>query len=594
MLRGLLIAVAPNRKGIRRIPATASPEVSWVAKGSIDDVGFAGGATGAPKPRSALQGSGVQIAPPRPLVNNSSLCNVAFRPTSALVVVCGIWGFSKAPNSYNLDYSELGSVCLAEPPRPLELSAIMAVDISFDSRRVLAFLQSSKVFPRLIAGPLLASILWCQVLDEAKRKFDAGEYASAARLFEQAREGSQRCDTLFYLGLARYRLKQVDAALIAFQSAVQCDPKLVGAHLAMGEAYNEKGNDGEALSAYTRALDLDSRNAPALRGASQIYLRNQMNDKAVATLEVLVNVEKADPQARVDLAAAYAATGDRDAAEVTFQEALRLKPGFASALMGLGNLYVKKGQEHDAIALLEKAVALAPKAFEPRFLLGSTYNRLGQFDKALAELQASIRLGGEEAEVYYHLARAYGGLERQEDRRQALARFAELTRKSKEDVESHRRALRLVEQAKPLVDAGDLRGALVLLEEARDLRPADASLLFRLAGLYFDLQRLHQARNYAQEAISLAPSECLYHYLLGLIEKSAGRWAEARSTLETATHLDPKMAEVHNALGDVALQQGDPQRAVASFERAMQLDPEQAAYKLNLDAARRAVARRRH
>jgi tetratricopeptide (TPR) repeat protein len=446
----------------------------------------------------------------------------------------------------------------------------------------------------ILAAATLVLPAWDQTLEEAKRAFDAGNYAAAAQLFEKAHEASPRCDIPFYLGLARYRLKQLDPALIAFQVAVQCDPKLVAAHLALGEAYAERGNDGEALSAYLRALDLESKNQSALRGAASLYLRNQVNDKAVPLLETLVAMDAGDLQARVDLAAAYAATGNRDGAELQFQEALRLRPNSASALMGLANLHLKLGEEDQAISLLQKAVGLAPSAYEPRFLLGSAYNRLGRHEEALHELQAALRLGGDDSpEVYYHLARAYGGLGRQEDRRKALARFAELTRKSKQDTEAQRTALRLVEQASSLVDSGELQAAAARMEEARELRPSDDRILFRLASVQYDLQRYDPARSYAQEAISLAPSEWLYHYLLGLIEKSSLRWQQAQSSLEVAARLNPSAADVHNALGEVALRQDDLQRAMASFQRAAELDPQQPAYRLNLEAARRAAQRMR-
>src|SRR2546429_8801521 len=80
--------------------------------------------------------------------------------------------------------------------------------------------------------------------------------------------------SFLYLGLARYRLKQVDAALIAFQEAVQCDRRLFTAHLALGKAYAGKGNDAEAIAAYERALSLEPRNREALRGAALIYARD--------------------------------------------------------------------------------------------------------------------------------------------------------------------------------------------------------------------------------------------------------------------------------------------------------------------------------
>src|SRR5437660_10687438 len=129
---------------------------------------------------------------------------------------------------------------------------------------------------RLVVAATLACLAWCQSLEDAKRAFDRGDYAAAARLFEKAHQESRSCDILLYLGLARYRLKQADAALIAFQEAVQCDQRLLTAHLALGEAYAGKGNDVEAIAAYERALSLSPRNLDALRSAALIYSRDKL------------------------------------------------------------------------------------------------------------------------------------------------------------------------------------------------------------------------------------------------------------------------------------------------------------------------------
>ena len=107
---------------------------------------------------------------------------------------------------------------------------------------------------RKLAIFLLASLACGQQLDQGKRAFDSGDYASAVRLFEQAHKASPDCEILFFIGLARYRLKQYEPALIAFRSATECDPKLIPAHLALAEAYTERHNDSEALAAYDRVL----------------------------------------------------------------------------------------------------------------------------------------------------------------------------------------------------------------------------------------------------------------------------------------------------------------------------------------------------
>src|SRR5262245_46166414 len=110
---------------------------------------------------------------------------------------------------------------------------------------------------KLIAGLLLAWCAWGQALEQAKRAFDLGNYAEAARLFEQANRAAPSCELQFYIGLARYRQGQPGDAIIAFQSAVQCDPKLILAHIALAEAYAQRGNENAALTAFHQVLELE-------------------------------------------------------------------------------------------------------------------------------------------------------------------------------------------------------------------------------------------------------------------------------------------------------------------------------------------------
>lgn len=454
-------------------------------------------------------------------------------------------------------------------------------------KAVLAVQLSIQVFAATASGQTSGT----DPLEQARRAFDAQRYAEAAQLFEAARRRDPACDISFYLGLARYRLHQVDAALIAFQEAANCDPKLTLSYIALGEAYAERGNEGEAIAAYDRALRLEPENPSALRGAAALYLRAKLNAKAATALEILVKKAPADAPAHADLGATYFAMGNLEGAEKEFQQALRLNPKSAATLLGQANLLLRKGEEERAIAVLQQIVLLVPTAYEPRFLLGSAYNRLSRFTEAATQLEAAVRLGAAEPEVYYHLARAYGGLGQAEKRSAALAKFAELNRSAKADTEARRQALKLVEQAKALVESGDLAGALTRMEQARDLRPQDDTILFRLASVDYDLAHYDRAREAIEEALALAPSEWVYHLLSGLIEGRSGNLDAARRSLGVAIRLHPSAADAHNALGEVALRQGDIRAAEASFRKAVELDPGQAAYRQNLENARKAAAK---
>lgn len=396
------------------------------------------------------------------------------------------------------------------------------------------------------------------------------------------------CGAPFRAGLEAYGKKDLSQALIEFRAAVACDAKLVAAHLAIADLYAERGNEAEALAALLRALEIEPKNRLALGAASTLYLKNGLHNKALPLLETLVGIEPRTAAAHADLAAVYAASGNREGAEKQFQMALDLEPNYFPALAGLGNLLARSGEQERAMPLLRKAVAAQPKAFAGHFLLGSALNRMNQFAEARAELEQAIALGGKrEAQVFYQLARACGGLGMAEERRAALAKFSELSKQEKESEEAQRQANARIDEARVLLQENKLEAAVERLELAREARPGDATLLFRLAGLHFDLQRFDTAREYAQAAISISPSTWLYHYLLGLTERSANHLADAKASLETAAKLAPTEAPVFNALGEVLLEQGQKAKAIENFALAVKLAPENSTYRKNLEFAKR-------
>ena len=441
----------------------------------------------------------------------------------------------------------------------------------------------------------MIALLILLLAQDPKAAFDRGDYATAVRLFEAANQRLPDCANLLYIGLARYRLRQTNEALISFRAAAQCDPKLVAAHLALAEAYSSTRNDREALAAYLQVLALEPHHLAALRAASNLYLKNDLHGKSRGLLETLSELSPT-AETHADLGAVHAASGDRAAAEIQFRRALALEPNYFPALSGLGNLLARAGEHATAIPLLRQAVATKPTAYEGHFLLGSALNRLDQFAEARTQLEQAVRLGGaNEPQVFYQLARAWGGLGRPAERQLALAKFSALTKQEKDDAERQRESARLVDEARTLLGTGDLDLAAQRLEQAREARPGDATLLFRLAGLNFDLHRLGVAREYAQAAISISPTTWLYHYLLGLVEKSANRLPDARASLELAARLSTpekpapeapvSNAPVFNALGEVLLAQGNRQAAIANFRKACDLAPAEPAFRRNLDAA---------
>lgn len=442
--------------------------------------------------------------------------------------------------------------------------------------------------PVLVLG--LAAGAAAQPLEQAKQAFDAGDYHKAIQLFEQSQKQSQRCEVFFYIGVARYRLNDLDSAIIAFQSAASCDPNLFEAHVALAEAYTQKKNYSQALLSYDEALRVRPNDPGVLRVASGLYLRHQLNEQALPLLQRLVALQDGDPALYTDLGAAYGATADWKSADEQFRKALKLHPNYPPALTGIANLELKQGRPEKAIELLQQAIKLVPSAHEPRFLLGSAYNRAERFEEAVEQLETALRLGASDPEIHYHLVRAYGRLGRAEERDEALARFSELKTQSRQEEDIRREAVKLLDEANTLVSAGDLAAASELVEKSYALNPTNPETVFRLAGLQFDLRLYDLARPNARQATEMMPSDWRSHYLLGLIEKATGNLPAAQTCLEVAARLNPAAAEVQYELGHAAMAAKDPARALQYYERAVELAPGNETYEVYRETARRAAA----
>jgi curved DNA-binding protein CbpA len=127
-------------------------------------------------------------------------------------------------------------------------------------------------------------------------------------------------------------------------------------------------------------------------------------------------------------------------------------------------------------------------------------------------------------------------------------RFAEVQGKAHQE-----RAKQLVKEAESALELRDYPTALRAFEEALGYRPGDVELLRRAARLALHAGGdLHQAKEWALEAVELDGQNAGGHKLLGQIYKAAGLAANARRELELAAQLDPKDDEARAELRGLA------------------------------------------
>ena len=205
---------------------------------------------------------------------------------------------------------------------------------------------------------------------------DAGARASFERAAELEPASSRALE----------ELAQLEAHEPARQAAV-----LLRAGERAARAYDDRG----AERAFARALQLDPRNAPAVKDrAAVLYARLGDPGRARATWQEAIDAGGISPARVLGTAQASRALGDAKAAEAGFRKAAELDPNGGAAL-GLGGLYTEMGRFDEARPWLERAVALSPRDPKPKCGLAVVLHQAGESDAALELLREADLAGGQ-------------------------------------------------------------------------------------------------------------------------------------------------------------------------------------------------------
>jgi eukaryotic-like serine/threonine-protein kinase len=323
---------------------------------------------------------------------------------------------------------------------------------------------------------------------------------------------SLKTDPRFALGYAQlgeaYRLKYqldrdphlLDEAQANLEQAVRIDSHIPAVYVSLGRIHDAQGKRDLALQEFQHALDLDQRNAWALRGLASVYQH----------------------------------AGRSADAETTFKKAIALQPDEWEGYNLLGNFYDEQGRYPESISEFKKAVELTPDNAEVYVNLGATYLDEGSTRSlSLAEeaLKKSIQLGPSYP-AYANLGGVYA-----------------LQRRHAESVAITEKALQLngknymvwnnlLVEYEWLHDEARVEAAakhiVPLLEQTVQLEPQDAVAQSLLAVMQAKNSKRQQAVDHIQTALALGPENTMVLQNAADVYEMEGDRKRALSYLEQA------------------------------------------------------------
>lgn len=210
----------------------------------------------------------------------------------------------------------------------------------------------------------------------AWQRLQAGDLRNAGRDFN---ESLKRAGTFYpaetglgFVALAGRDFKQ---AASRFSAALAKNDRYLPAWLGMADAQVGLGNDGEAISALERAIEIDPKRetlrdrlellrfkeVQALIGAGQRARQANRFDEAGRLLERALTLSPTSTIILRELAALETARGSLDAAEEHARRAIQLDANDAESHAALGAVLEARERYRDAAAAYGRAAAIDPR-----------------------------------------------------------------------------------------------------------------------------------------------------------------------------------------------------------------------------------------
>jgi len=165
-----------------------------------------------------------------------------------------------------------------------------------------------------------------------------------------------------------------DAALSAFERAIEDNPRLTPAYLGAGQIYQQKGDYPNAEKTFGKAAELEPSNFDAQYGHGlALQFLNRLSDSVSAYLR-----------------------------------ALTIKPNDYSANLNLGTAYLQLGEAEQGLSFARRAVELDATSSNARINLGAIYSAMGRHDDAVVEYQQASELTELSPPLLLNLAESLG------------------------------------------------------------------------------------------------------------------------------------------------------------------------------------------
>ncbi|MCO5199282.1 MAG: tetratricopeptide repeat protein [Anaerolineae bacterium] len=355
------------------------------------------------------------------------------------------------------------------------------------------------------------------------------------------------------LYLAQFEL---DAAMEAYQNAIDLDPWWPEARLGLSEVLIEMGKFDDAEEQITAAVELAPGSVEAQIAHANMLDRRDQPDEALIVYHEIAQAHPGNERATLALARAWQTRERPESAARHFNATLAMNPGSADAYIGLAEIAMDAGSFEQAADMLQQALDADRQNINAYIRSGELAQQMGQPDEALDWFRQATNLPLSRQVTNITLLDAllqYGDYETALDYMQRGLAYRP------DDAEI---LLRLGRTQRIL---GRFDDAQETLYKVRGLTPTDSRVQLELADLNIDRGRPEIAQLFYEQAIADDPGEATNYIAAGQLHIAQAQFDEAFAVLSLGIAKADETASLYRAIADLYLLLGDPDQALETL-----------------------------
>ncbi len=420
-------------------------------------------------------------------------------------------------------------------------------------------LVKNKSFLAVLLGcAILGAVLGCgggpgeREFRGGVREFERGSYVRAKTLLEKSiteRPGSAANAVAYnYIGLAEWKLEQLQRAIEAFENSRSLNPSLVEPTYNLAAILHDSGDLARAATLLEEAALADPADSRSLEFLGRIYMQSGKWQEARRVLFGALARAPQSPRVLTALALAEIHASGADKAIFYLMRALERQPDYPPALFNLGVIYLQEMKDKDqAAAYFRKYLEVA----------GDDPHR--EYAQRMVE-----DLSGVPAAPPAVVPVATVEVPRV---RQPVVQPPA--------VEARPLPVAEPDSAHPLAGGRTVENLLksARMESGKANVQAALNLCLEAAGKAERAGDAALQEKALREAVKLCFDQARAHYALGRFLFDQGQHEAALKAFKQAIVLDPKFALAHLGLADAAVKTDEVDAALVAIKQALQLEP---------------------